>query len=91
MSNSPLALLVAALFASGGEVVTRESGEPICTINAELNEEMIVAAPDDWCKDWKIKTPAIGEPIPADPPGQQWVRRGAKGGLQLHINGEWKP
>ncbi len=81
---------IAEPFALSGERVTRESGEAICTLTAELRSRAVATA-KGWCENWTITPPADNEPIPDDPPGKQWVRRGPKGGLQLHIEKEWKP
>lgn len=74
-------------FAVPGENVVTVDGKTICTVSAPLSNHGVVSA-SGWCADWQILPPHDGDEV--DESGG-WVRRGPRGGMQLHFADGWRP
>lgn len=88
MSVAHDALGASAIFADTGDWITRaDTGERICRVRYPLQPMMILR--HDFCE-WvgPAMSPSMTLPVEAE----GWVRRGAHGGLQIHVEGKgWRP
>ena len=77
MSVNPTPLL-----ALKGEIVTRESGEPIATVAMDIRHGDPLG-PGAFT-DWTIEPPKPGELLPKDQPGRRWIRAWRRG-VDIHL------
>ncbi len=74
------------VFAHTGEQVTTADGKPICKVKNALKKASIISAADfhefeEGETPWKEN----------DPVDDRCIRPSVRGGLEICINGEWRP
>jgi hypothetical protein len=80
----------ADLIAKAGEWVTTQGGKKVCRV-AKAIRTYDPPMPGQFVN-WQdgFPEPIFGDPMPLDA-ADPWVRPAPGGGLQLHVDGEWRP